>query len=181
MTDTLYKEERGRAIAPQTVRLERLLPGTVERVWSYLTDSEKRRLWLASGPMDLRKGGKVELLFRHSELSHEATPERFCDSEGHENKGEITDIDPPHRLSMTWPHGSHNSEVTFELTEKGGDTLLVVTHRNLPDRGQMVGVASGWDAHLGVLIDQLNNRTPRGFWSDLAARQAHYQTAFPAE
>ena len=37
-----------------TVRFERLLPGPVERVWSYLTDSEKRGQWLASGPFELR-------------------------------------------------------------------------------------------------------------------------------
>lgn len=29
--------------APATVRIERVLPGPVERVWAYLTESEKRR------------------------------------------------------------------------------------------------------------------------------------------
>lgn len=27
---------------PNTLRLERVLPGPIERVWEYLTDSEKR-------------------------------------------------------------------------------------------------------------------------------------------
>ena len=35
--------------APNTVRIQRLLPGPMERVWAYLTDSELRRQWLAAG------------------------------------------------------------------------------------------------------------------------------------
>ena len=37
----------GEIIDTQTVRFERLLPGPIERVWAYLTESEKRRKWLA--------------------------------------------------------------------------------------------------------------------------------------
>ena len=40
-----------------TLTLERLLPGSIDRVWAYLTDSDKRARWLASGPMELRPGG----------------------------------------------------------------------------------------------------------------------------
>jgi len=35
-------------LAPATMRLERLLPGPVERVWAYLTESEKRAAWPSS-------------------------------------------------------------------------------------------------------------------------------------
>ena len=41
-----------------TVRLERILPGPIERVWSYLTESEKRGQWFAAGEMELRVGGR---------------------------------------------------------------------------------------------------------------------------
>jgi uncharacterized protein YndB with AHSA1/START domain len=40
-----------------TIRFERLFPGPIERIWTYLTDSEKRGTWLASGPMELKAGG----------------------------------------------------------------------------------------------------------------------------
>ena len=40
-------------------RLERLLPGPIERVWAYVTESDKRATWLAGGEMELRVGGKV--------------------------------------------------------------------------------------------------------------------------
>ena len=35
-------DEYGVALEDRTVRLERLLPGPIERVWTYLTDPEKR-------------------------------------------------------------------------------------------------------------------------------------------
>ena len=40
-------------IQPATLRIERLLPGTRERVWEYLTQSDLHRQWLAAGDMDL--------------------------------------------------------------------------------------------------------------------------------
>lgn len=64
---------------PGTVRFERLLPGPIERVWAFLTESDKRGTWLASGEMELRVGGRVALHFRHTDLSpvKEPTPERY--------------------------------------------------------------------------------------------------------
>jgi uncharacterized protein YndB with AHSA1/START domain len=52
-----------------TVRFERLLSGPIERVWSYLTASDKRGAWLSAGSMELRVGGRVEHIFRNSELT----------------------------------------------------------------------------------------------------------------
>ena len=56
--------ERATLIKPSTIRFERLLPGPVERVWAYLTESKKRATWLAAGEFDLRVGGKIETAFR---------------------------------------------------------------------------------------------------------------------
>ena len=49
--------EYGVVTEPRTIRMERLLPGPIERVWDYLTDSAKRGKWFAAGKMDLRVGG----------------------------------------------------------------------------------------------------------------------------
>ena len=43
----------GELIEPTTLKIERLLPGPIERVWSYLTESDLRRQWLASGRMEM--------------------------------------------------------------------------------------------------------------------------------
>lgn len=43
-----------------TLVVQRWLPGPIDRVWNYLTDSELRRKWLAAGEMDLAPGASLE-------------------------------------------------------------------------------------------------------------------------
>jgi len=169
----------GVVTAPGTVRIERVLPGPAERLWEYLTDSEKRRLWLAAGEMELFAGGGVELLFRHRELSHEPTPDRYKAMETRPAMfGEVIECDPPRLLTYSWPGDGGNSEVTFELFPEGPNVRLVVTHRRLDSTEMMISVASGWEAHLGILEDRLSDREPRGFWSTHAGFEKEYARKF---
>lgn len=55
----------GMIIEPGTLRIQRLLPGPIERVWAYLTESDKRATWLAAGAMTLENGAPLELEFRN--------------------------------------------------------------------------------------------------------------------
>src|SRR6186997_2121449 len=88
---------------PRTVRLERLLPGPIERAWSYLTESEKRGKWLAPGEWDLRVGGRVTMTFNNENLSADKeTPEKFKDTKGHQVVGQITRYEPPRLLAFAW-------------------------------------------------------------------------------
>jgi uncharacterized protein YndB with AHSA1/START domain len=170
--------EFGTVDAPGTVRIERLLPGSTQRVWSYLTDSQKRGKWLATGEMDLRPGGRVELRFKHSDLSPhiEPIPERYERMEnGHTMHGRITRLDAPRLLSYTWGDKPGDSEVTFELSERGANVLLVVTHRRLDGSGEMASVAGGWHTHLDILVDNLHERVPRPFWSSHAKVASEYE------
>lgn len=162
------------------LRIERLLPGPIERVWAYLTDSEKRGTWLASGPMELREGGRVELRFKHENLSRETAPmpEKFKALEGgHTQIGTITRFDPPRLLSYTWGDPG-NSDVTFELTPQGEDVLLVVTHRNLGPRPARVSAAGGWHTHLTILLNHLTGVQPLAFWSLFNDFEAEYEKRF---
>jgi uncharacterized protein YndB with AHSA1/START domain len=175
--------DHGVATAPGTLRLERLLPGPIERVWAYLTDSAKRGEWLAAGEMELREGGSVELNFQHANLSAEQTvPEKYqAHAGGSSCHGVILRCEPPRLLSYTWSEGpGEPSQVTFELTPQGASVLLVLTHSRLPNRAEMVGVASGWHAHLGILADRLAAREPRPFWSTLLQAEAEYEKRLPA-
>jgi uncharacterized protein YndB with AHSA1/START domain len=173
--------EFGVVTGPRTLRLERVLPGPIERVWAYLTESEKRGTWLAVGPMDLHVGGRVELSFRNSELTPhaETPPERFHKRERGVVRGRVTRCEPPRLLSYTW--GDADSEVTFELSPQDDKVLLVLTHRRLPDRTTMVSVASGWHTHLGILIDRMDGREPQPFWSTYLRLEAEYERQLPAE
>ena len=176
-------EEYGTFTAPTTVRLERVLPGPIERVWSYLTEPASRGTWLAAGNMDLRVGGRVELLFRHGELSSDqaSTPERFKQYEsGHTVLGHITRCEPPHLLAYTWDEKSgQGTEVTFELSPQGQDVRLVLTHRGYDTREDRVSVASGWHTHLAILIDHLNGRVAPNFWTTYERNHGEYEKRFP--
>lgn len=168
----------GTVTAPNTVRLERLLPGPVDLVWQYLTDPDKRGTWLAKGPMELHAGGEVELRFDFPQISDEPIPERYRSVEkGHTQRGHVTQCEPPHLLCFTWneKEGKTPSEVRFELTQQGDRTRLIVTHSRLPDRKEMVSVASGWHAHLAAMADRLEQRASPAFWTNVLQLNAEYE------
>lgn len=163
-------ESDAERIADDTVCLERLLPGPIERVWAWLTEPELRRRWLAGGPMALHPGGDVALQFRHAELSSDpdpaAVPERYRDvhTHGHVLHGRVTVCEPPHRLAFTWGNtGQDASEVCFELTPHGDRVHLRLRHRRLRE-DDMVSVASGWHTHLTILIQALHGDPMPDFW-----------------
>lgn len=171
-------------VAADTVRIERILPGPVERVWTYLTEPDKRRLWLAGGDMELSVGGEVALHFRHAELSPAdgPVPERYraMHERGHVNRGRVTACEPPRLLAYTWGHSADDaSEVRFELSPQGEDVRLVLTHRRLR-RGDMPSVAAGWHAHLGILGNRLRDQAPPQFWTLHTALESQYRERLSA-
>lgn len=162
---------------PSTVRFERLLPGSIERVWAFLTEPAKRGRWLAGGPMELFVGGRAELRFNNSGLSSrtEPVPPRYCRDDTGTMHGRVTRCEPPRRLSYTWSEASeHESEVSFELIPEGDAVRLVLVHRRLGDGSVMVSVASGWHTHLGILAELLADREPSPFWSTHTRLEAIY-------
>ena len=166
-------------LAPDAIRLERLLPGPIERVWAFLTESDKRARWLAAGEIELKTGGKVELSFDHARISHEPTPAKYRDMPMGFT-GKVMRCDPPRLLAFSWmeSHGSQ-SEVTFELAERADKVLLTITHRKLEDRNSLLSVSGGWDVHVGILEDVLTDQSPRGFWSSHEKREQEYAVRFP--
>ena len=153
----VQSRENATLINPGTLRFERMLPGSVERVWSYLTDAKKLAAWFAGGEFDLRLGGQIWLEFDHALESRYRDLATF--------HGRITRLEPPFALAYAWRADGHDSEVSIELTPQGKSVLLVITHRGLGARYEAVGVASAWDAHTGVLADVLAGEKPRSFWS----------------
>lgn len=163
------------ATNPTTVRIERILPSPIERAWEYLTDSEKRGKWFASGNIELKKGGSVELVFDHDQISDEPYPENYRKYKGTRLSGTVTRYEPPRVLAYTWG-GPEDSEITFELTPKGKDVLLVLTHTRIANRDSMLRFAGGWHSHLGVLADILGGRQRRPFWTEHAKNEREYAT-----
>ncbi len=160
---------------PATVRIQRLLPGPIERVWSYLTESDLRRQWLASGPMDLRVGGAMELTWRNDELTRHAEQRPDGMPAEHSMTSEITHVEAPVLLAFNWGGGN----VTFELERMGAEVMLTVTHRRVSDRKNLLSVSAGWHVHLDLLADRLAEREPRPFWSDWTRLRAEYAERIP--
>lgn len=166
----------GELIEPTVLKIERLLPGPVERVWSYITESDLRRQWMASGEMQLEAGAEVEFVWRNDELTD--PPGHRPEDMNAENRMvcKVLAVDPPHRLFISW---GVQSDVLFELTQKGDNTLLVVTHRRAPNREILLNVSAGWHAHIDVLEAKLAGRKPAPHWDTWVRLRTEYDQRLP--
>ena len=164
--------EYGVVTEPATLTIQRLLPGPIERVWSYLTESDLRRKWLAAGDMEMNKGSGFELVWHNDELTN--PPGKRPDGFGkeHSMKCEITEIDPPRKLAFTW---GRSAGVSFNLEQRGERVLLTLVHRRLPDHESLLNVSGGWHAHLDVLKARLEEREPDPFWDVWTRLKSEYQ------
>ena len=177
MNDLVTLEAYGVLTEPATLKIQRLLPGPIERVWAYLTDGELRRQWLASGDMKMEVGAPFELVWRNDELTDPPgqRPPGFSDE--HRMQSRITELDPPRSISFTW-QGS--GDVTIELDPKGGEVLLTLTHRRLPSRPTMIKVSAGWHTHLDILVARATGKQPPEFWDGWSRIQKEYDVRLPA-
>ena len=146
---------------PATLRIERVLPGPIERVWAYLTDSDLRRQWLAAGEMTMGIDTSFELVWRNDELTDPPSPRPAGFPEEHRMEGRITALDPPHKLAITW--GSTGG-VSFELSPHGAEVRLTVIHSRVVDRATLLDVSAGWHMHLDLLSARMTGRPPTSFW-----------------
>lgn len=177
MNAAASRDAYGTLIEPTTLKIQRLLPGPIERVWAYLTESDMRRKWLAAGTMEMKVGAAFELVWRNDELTKPGNrPEGF--SEEHRMQSRITELDPPRKISFTW---SNSGDVTIELEEKGKDVLLTLIHRRLPNRSTMLMVSAGWHMHLDVLVARARGEEPAPFWDGWLKLKQEYDRRLPPE
>jgi len=172
--------EYGERLDDTTVRFERLLPGPIERVWAYLTESDKRARWLCAGDTESCVGGHVDMLFHNESLSSAEDiprPEKYRDLPAEiAFSGTVTRYEPPNVLAHTWDFEEELSEVCYELTERDDKVLLVLTHRKLHSDDTVLSVSGGWHTHLDILEDVLEGRAPKPFWKTHTAFEAEYAT-----
>ncbi|MEM9324774.1 MAG: SRPBCC family protein [Bacteroidota bacterium] len=152
----------GTLINPTTLQFVRLLPGTTEQVWEFIIDSEKRGLWFAGGPADIRPGGKMKLVFNNSQFAPpDPTPEKYKEfGDGFISEATIRKCEPPTLLEIAW-----DGIVRFELEQMGDQVQLTLTHEmEKDDREMKTGALAGWHTHLGILTDRLQGQSPQPFW-----------------
>lgn len=166
----------GQFTGPAEVRLVRLLPGPIERVWEFLTDPEKRARWFAGGPMEPRQGGKAELFFHHKNIAPDETPpedHKKMHESGFKMPVTVLRWEPPRVLSYTF---DDESDVTFELTPQDDRVLLVLTHRSRgTDVPFLTGYARGWHTHLAQLLALLEGTARPPFWPMHARLKPEYE------
>jgi uncharacterized protein YndB with AHSA1/START domain len=172
MTQTLFNDRHGVLTDGTTLRIQRRLPGPIERVWSYLTDSDLRRQWLAAGTMTLQAGTTFELVWRNDELSDSASERPDGFSAESRAVCRFEDVQAPHRMRYVWPDVG---EVSFELEPVGDDVLLTLTHRRLSGERLILNVCAGWHAHLALLVARLENATPPSLWATWKRLRQEYE------
>jgi uncharacterized protein YndB with AHSA1/START domain len=175
----------GTVTGPREVTFVRLLPGPIERVWSFIVDGEKRKLWLCAGEMEPREGGRVTLAFNNSSITPPGEPipeSRKKHAGAFESHGRVIRWQPPRGLTFSWwGEPGETSEVQIDIEEVEGRVRLTLVHRLLKDRAGMLGVSGGWHAHLGVLADALEGRAPQRFWTVIEEVEPIYDRAIPPE
>ena len=115
MNELATLDAYGVVTEPATVKIQRLLPGPIERVWAYLTESELRRQWLAAGQMEMKVGAPFELVWRNDELTDPPTqrPAGFPE--------EQPDAEPDHgarSAPQARLHLEGSGDVSFELNDR---------------------------------------------------------------
>src|SRR5947209_19593344 len=93
-------------VAPDTIRLERLLAASPEMVWRYLTIAELRS-HLFMGGSDAEVGGEFDVVVDHDRLSTDQVPypENYAAFKGAVWTEKVIRFEPPRLLETTFQGG----------------------------------------------------------------------------
>ena len=115
-----------------------------EVVFPYFTDPALAVKWIAdTAYLDACPGGTLAI-----------------DVRGNPARGEYVVVDPPQRVVFTWgiedradfPPGSSTVEVV--LRADGDETVVTLTHRDLPSEDHRRSHREGWGEFLGLLAEE---------------------------
>jgi uncharacterized protein YndB with AHSA1/START domain len=139
----------GQPLRVPAVRFERILPGSPEHVWRYLTECSRLPGWFGDdGNIEPREGGVVTLMGGHV-------------------RGVVTQWKPNRRLAYTWNvfdagGGAESpypeSYLTFELEPQGGNVLLTLLHLPVLERFEKQNMM-GWHTFLDMLGAAVRGQT----------------------
>jgi uncharacterized protein YndB with AHSA1/START domain len=158
-----------RRVAPDAIRLERLLDAPPETVWRYLTEADLRSRWFMGGT-DAPPAGEFDLVVDHDNLSDDVVPypESHAGYKGAIWTEKVIRFEPPRLLETTF-QGGKNGTVTYELSPEGDRTRLVLTHSGIVSAVGAQDFGTGWNSHLTALEERLAGRGVKNFW-ELHAR-----------
>ncbi|MFC7621596.1 SRPBCC domain-containing protein [Microlunatus sp. GCM10028923] len=151
MTDGTLETIDGRP----ALRFERVLPHSVERVWRAVSIPAELVNWFPAAA--------------------DWTPAVGETFEAGGAVGEVTEVDPPHRLAWTYAGQVHS----FDLTAEGDGTRLVFIHV-VGDGMPLAQTATGWHTYLSRLEPHLAGQPVSEEVAHQAWAEAHerYAAAF---
>lgn len=152
-------------VAPDTIRLERLLDAAPALVWRYLTEAELRRQWFMGGT-DARPDAEFELIVDHDNLSEDDVPypEDYAGAKGKVFIEKVMRFEPPRLLETSFAGGTKGI-VKYELFPEGERTRLVITHSRITSPSGFQDFGGGWNSHMTVLQELLAGRRVKDFWA----------------
>ncbi len=106
----------------QTYTIERIFNAYRKDVWAAITEEDLMKLWY----FDLKEfKAEVGFVFEFTGVTEEGTEYLHC--------CEIIEIIPEQKLSHTWCYVGYEgtSYLTFELSDEGEQTKLVLTHSGI--------------------------------------------------
>ncbi|MDJ0643541.1 MAG: SRPBCC family protein [Erythrobacter sp.] len=157
----------GKLTGPDRIEFQRAFEAPIDKVWQFLVDPEKRKLWFCGGSTADHVGGEIVFEFDHRRLSESAPPEKYASEEVVTHRGEILEYDPPNRLAFTWfeSAGGESSTVEISLSPgEGGVTSLYLVHTGVVGRDMLIGVLAGWHGHFDLLSEVLQGDRESDFW-----------------
>lgn len=120
------------------LRVQRTLAASPARVWQALTDPAALCGWFwphasfgTTARVDLRTGGEFQIGAPKVDIGV---------------SGRYVDVEPPHRLVMTWRWDGEEAEtlVTISLVPSGDGTELTLVHSRFPEAARRDQNAQGW-------------------------------------
>jgi len=171
----------GKLIGPSSLQFNRRFDAPIEKVWQFLVDPGKRKLWFCGGSTGDKVGGQIVFEFDHRRLSESSPPEKYATEEVVTHYGEILEYAPPKRLAFTWFESAGGDASTVEIdlaSNQDGSTQLRLVHTGVEGRDMLIGVLAGWHGHFDLLGEVLNGERKSDFWIADQALEAEYARQF---
>ncbi len=167
----------GKLTGTDRIEFQRTFDAPIERVWQFLVDAEKRKLWFCGGSTADYVGGEIVFEFDHRRLSESSPPEKYASEEVAVHRGEILEYDPPCRLAFTWFESAGGESSKVEITLSSSDdasTDMHLVHTGVVGREMLVGVLAGWHGHFDLMAEVLVGDRKSDFWIRDQELEAEY-------
>jgi uncharacterized protein YndB with AHSA1/START domain len=140
---------KGRIVQEAAAVFERILPGPIEKVWTFLTEASRLPEWYGEGSIEPREGGAVSLMGGH--IRGVVTAWR-----PHSALGYTWNVFQPDETVSAWPV----SYLEFALKPADGTVALTLVHRPIPEAMQNL-TCMGWHTMLDLVEAGLRGEFPK--------------------